>query len=143
VGDLVPGCHLVHGREFVPGGGDADFQPGDLPASALLAGLGEAGAQAGQDVGQPLPLGGVRAQGRAADAGVLVDARSAEVAGAHAQLDLAELEVAQELVPLGRAEVSVFFAGAQGAAAGDERPVAGDDVLGVDRSIPMVVFRSM
>jgi hypothetical protein len=53
VGDLVPGRHLVHGRYLLPGGGDADFQPGDLPAPAVLAGLGEAGAQAGQDVCQP------------------------------------------------------------------------------------------
>jgi hypothetical protein len=64
---------------------------------------------------------------------MLMDARSAEVAGAHPELDLAELEVAEELVPLGWAEVTVFLAGAQSAAAGDERPVAGDDVLGVDR----------
>jgi hypothetical protein len=66
----MAGGKLVHGREFLPGGGDADFQPGDLPAPALLAGLGEAGAQAGKDVVQALPLGGIRAQGRAADAGL-------------------------------------------------------------------------
>jgi hypothetical protein len=68
MGDPVVGRHLVHGLQFLPGGGDADFQPGDLPAPALLAGLGEAGAQAGQDVLQALPLGGIGAQGRAADA---------------------------------------------------------------------------
>jgi hypothetical protein len=37
-------------------------------APALLAGLGEAGAQVGHDVLQALPLAGSGAQGRAADA---------------------------------------------------------------------------
>src|SRR6266704_2747267 len=63
-------------------------------------------------------------------------ARGAEVPGADAQGDLAELEVVQELVPLSRGEVTVFFAGAKGASPGDEGPVVGDDVLGVERGIP-------
>jgi hypothetical protein len=73
VSHLVPGCHLVHGRHLLRGGGDADFQPGDLAAPPLLAGPAEAGAQAGQDVRQPVPLSRVQPQGRAADAGVLMD----------------------------------------------------------------------
>ena len=60
-------------------------------------------------------------------------ARSPEIPGADAQGDLAEFEVVQELVPFFGAEIPVFFAGTQGAAAGDEGPVVGDDVLGVDR----------
>src|SRR5271169_2249761 len=63
-------------------------------------------------------------------------ARSAEVPGADAQGDLAELEVVQELVPLAGGEVTVFFAGAESASPGDEGPVVGHDVLGVDRGIP-------
>lgn len=65
----MPGGELVHGLQLLPGGGDADLQPGDLPAPALLMGLGEAGAQAGQDVLQAPPLGGIRAQRRTANAG--------------------------------------------------------------------------
>ena len=61
-------------------------------------------------------------------------APSAEVPRADAQGDLAELEVVQELIPLVRREVTVFFAGAEGAPAGDEGPVVGHDVLGVDRA---------
>jgi hypothetical protein len=41
--------------------------------------------------------------------------------------------VGEEFFPLASGEVPVFLAGASGAAAGDERPVAGDDVVGVDR----------
>jgi len=40
--------------------------------------------------------------------------------------------VAEELVPFGVGRGAVFLAGAQFAAAGDERPVAVDDLLGVD-----------
>jgi hypothetical protein len=43
--------------------------------------------------------------------------------------------VVQELVPFFGSEVAVFFAGAQGAAAGDEGPVVGDDVFGVGRGV--------
>jgi hypothetical protein len=39
----------------------------------------------------------------------------------------------QEFFPFGGGEFTVFFAGPGRAAAGDERPVVGDDVLGVDR----------
>ena len=66
---------------------------------------------------------------------VLMNARSPEVPGADPEGDLAELEVVQELVPFFGAEVAVLFAGAQGAAAGDEGPVVGDDVFGVDRGV--------
>ena len=77
-------------------------------------------------------LGGGRAQQRAADAAVLVDAGGAVGAAAVAEGDLAALEVAEELVPFGVGRGAVFLAGPQRAAAGDERAVAGDDFLGVD-----------
>src|SRR5262245_19099998 len=64
---------------------------------------------------------------------MFMDARGAVVAGADAEGDLAQFEVAEELVPFFRGEVAVLLAGALRAAAGDEGSVVGDDVLGVDR----------
>jgi hypothetical protein len=58
-----------------------------------------------------------------------------EVAAAGPQGDLAQLEVREELVPFGGGEITVLFAGPLGAAAGDERPVMGDHVFGVDRGV--------
>jgi hypothetical protein len=52
------------------------------------------------------------------------------VASAGAESDLPQLEVGKELVPFGSGELTVFFAGSFGAAAGDEGPVVRDDVLG-------------
>ena len=49
--------------------------------------------------------------------------------------DLPQLELGQELVPFGNGERTVFFAGSLGPAAGDERPVVGDHILGVDRGV--------
>src|SRR6266498_2528422 len=42
----------------------------------------------------------------------------------------------QELLPLSSIELAIFFAGSLGSAAGDERPVVSDHVLGVDRGVP-------
>ena len=58
-----------------------------------------------------------------------------EVAAAGLQGDFPQLEVGEELVPFGGGEVTVFFAGPLGAAAGDERPRVGDDAFGVDRGL--------
>jgi len=58
-----------------------------------------------------------------------------EVAAAGSEGYLPQLEVGEELVPFGGGEIAVFFAGSLGAAAGDERPVVGDDVFGVDRGV--------
>jgi hypothetical protein len=60
-------------------------------------------------------------------------ARRPEVAAAGPEGYLPQLEVGEELVPLGGGEIAVLFAGPLGAAAGDECPVVGDDVFGVDR----------
>lgn len=54
---------------------------------------------------------------------VLVRAGAPEVAGAHAEGDLAEFEVVQELVPFGGGEIAVFFPGSHRPAAGDEGAV--------------------
>src|SRR5829696_8724838 len=61
--------------------GEAGFQPRDLAEPALLLGLGEAGLEGGDALLQAGPLGGVRPQGRATLAGVLVVAGGAEVTG--------------------------------------------------------------
>jgi len=66
------------------------------------------------------------------EAGVLVDAGGVVGAAAVAEGDLAALEVAGELVPFLVGGDPVFGGRAQGPAAGDERPVAGDDFVGVD-----------
>lgn len=67
------------------------------------------------------------------NAGVLVDARGAEVSGAHAELDLARLEVGEELVPLLRAQVAVFVAGTERSEADEEGSVLADVCYGYRR----------
>ena len=119
---------LVHRVELLLGGLESGFQPGDLAEPAFAAGLGDAGLEVVADLQQPGLLGRVRPKLRASDATVLMNARGAEVPGTDPESNLAELEVVHELVPFVGGEVAVFFAGAQGAAAGDEGPVVGDDV---------------
>jgi len=133
MGHAVAAGDLFHGLEFLAGCGQGGFQPGDLAEPAFAAGFGDAGLEVVADLCQPGLLAGVRAELRAPDTAVLMRARGPEVPGADAQSDLAELEVVQEEVPLFGREVAVLFAGSQGAAAGDEGPVVGDDVLGVYR----------
>ena len=59
--------------------------------------------------------------------------RRSVVASADPEGDLPQLEVGEEFIPFGGAELAVFFAGPFGSAAGDESPMVGDHVLGVDR----------
>src|SRR6266702_4177759 len=61
-----------------------------------------------------------------------MDARRGECAGAGAHGHLPLLEMGEEGVPLFVGGSTVFLAGPGRAAAGDEGPVAGDDLLGVD-----------
>ena len=72
---------------------------------------------------------------------MLVDAGRVVGTAAVADGDLAVFEVAEELGPLLVSWGAVLLAGAKLATAGDERPVTGDDLLGVD-SYPMVVLMS-
>lgn len=62
-----------------------------------------------------------------------MDAGGAIVAGADAERDLAELEVAEEIGPFFGGEVAVLLAGTFRPATGDEGPMMGDDVISVDR----------
>ena len=63
-------------------------------------------------------------------------ARSPVIASADAKSNLPQLEMGQELLPLGGIELAIFFAGSLGSAARDECPVVSDHVLGVDRGVP-------
>jgi hypothetical protein len=81
------------------------------------------------DLGKPCPLGRVKSEERASDAGVLVDAGGAVGPGASADGEFAAFEVAEEVLPLGFGGSVVLLSGAQGAAAGDEGAV-GFDGLG-------------
>src|SRR6266536_3075370 len=71
-------------------------------------------------------------QERAPDTAMLMDAARAVCPAAVPERDPPALEVAEELVPLGVGRRPVLFAGPELAAAGDERPVAGDGFLGID-----------
>jgi hypothetical protein len=66
---------------------------------------------------------------------VLVDAGGAVGSPAVAERDLAAFEVAEEFLPLLLGGAAVLLAGTQFPAAGDERPVPVDGLLGVDRLI--------
>jgi len=127
------GDEAVDLGELVVRCGKADLQSLGLAGPALAVGLGDAGEQVVADVLKPAPLGGVDPQERAPDTAVLVKAGSAVCPAAVAERELAPFEVAEELVPFGLGGSTVFLAGAQLAAAGDERPVAVDGFLGIDR----------
>jgi hypothetical protein len=116
----VPAGDPAHGLKFLLGGLKGGLQPGDLAEPAFAASFADAGLQVVADLQQPGLLGWLRAELRAPDTAVLMDARSPEVPGADSQGDLAELEVVQELIPLFGGEITVLFTGANGAPAGDE-----------------------
>src|SRR6476646_3247464 len=59
-----------------------------------------------------------------------------EVAAAAAKGDLPQLEMGQKFVPFLGAEVAVFLARPFRPATGDEGPMMGDHVVGVDRGVP-------
>src|SRR5215510_3725865 len=78
VGGGVPaGGGRVGLGEFCAGGGEADLESFGFAGPAFAFCLGDACGEAGADIAEPLPLGGVNAEHRAADAAVLVDAAGA------------------------------------------------------------------
>src|SRR5260370_28091583 len=121
--------------ELVVRGAEADLESFGLAGPAFAFGLGDTGQEVVADVFQAAPLGGVDPQERAPDAAVLMDAAGGACPAAVAERDPAALEVAEELFPFGIARGTVFFAGPELPAAGDERPVAADDLFGRDRFI--------
>ena len=86
---VVAGADLVHLAEFVAGAGEADFESFGFAEPVVLLGFGDAVVQVGADGLQAGSLGGVGAQQRAAQAGVLVDAGGAERPAAGAGGDFA------------------------------------------------------
>src|SRR5215472_13698999 len=135
VGSCAAGSHLVDLGDLVACRCEADFEAFDLAGPAFAFGFADAVEQVGAHVGEPAALGGVGPQERAAQAGVLVDAGGSVGAAAGPVGDFAPLEVAEELVPLLVGGRAVFAAGPQGASARDERAVAVDDFLRVDRLV--------
>ena len=108
------------------------WRPSTSPSQPCSAGFGDAGVQVVADLEQPRALGGVGSQQRASQAGVFVDARGGVGAAAGAQGELAAFEVAEEFLPFLLGRHPVFLAGAQRSAAGDERAVPVDHLVGVD-----------
>ena len=109
-----------------------DLEAFELAEPALFPGLGD---PCGQDDHQAGSLGGIDAEQRASFAGYLVDAACPVGAAAVAEGDLASFEVAEELLPLSLGGRAVFLSRAELAAARQERPVSGDDLLGIDRVV--------
>ncbi|MCX5318001.1 hypothetical protein [Streptomyces sp. NBC_00154] len=119
--------------EFLLSSGQADLESFDFAEPALSFGLGDAVEQVVAGLHDAVALVWIRAKEAASEAAVLVDAAGPVGASAVAQGDLAVFEVAKELIPFLIGRGSVFLAGAGHATAGDERAVAVDDLLGIDR----------
>ena len=103
------GADLVHLGEFGVRAGEADLEALGLAVPAVGFGFGDAGEQVVADLFQPCAGGRVRAQQRAAQAAVFVDAGGVVGAAAVADGDLAALEVADELGPFGVGGGAVFL----------------------------------
>ena len=103
------GAELACGLKLLLGGSEAGLESGDYAEPAFAAGFGDAVVEVVADLDQALCLSRVGSKQRTSDATVLMQARRSEVAGAGAQGDLAQLEVAEELVPFLRREVAVFL----------------------------------
>jgi len=102
------------------------------PGLALARGYfheGERAAALLAELGQELGAG---EEDWAGQAPVLVNAGGAERAAAGAGGDLAEFEMAEELGPFLVAGDAVFLGGPQGPAAGQERQVGLDRLVGID-----------
>src|SRR6187455_129927 len=87
------GADLVHLGEFGVRAGEADLEALGLAVPAVGFGFGDAGEQVVADLFQPGAGGRIRAQQRAAQAAVFVDAGGVIGAAAVADGDLAALEV--------------------------------------------------
>ena len=77
--------------------------------------------------------GSVSAPAKFREAGMFMDAGRRVGPSAGAQGDFSVFEMAEELLPFLLCRGAVFLAGPQRPSAGDERPVAVDGLLGIDR----------
>ena len=111
------------------------WRPSSSPSQPCCRGFGDPCGQAVADEDQAGPLGGIDAEQGASFAGHLVDAACPVGAAAVTEGDLAPFEVAEELFPFGFGWRAVFLCRAQLAAARQERPVTGNDLLRVDRVV--------
>jgi hypothetical protein len=84
-----------------------------------------------------VPLTGIDAQHKAADAGVLVDAGGVVGPAAGAELKFAQLEVVLEFGPFLVGGLAVFSGGPQGPPLVDEGPVGADQVVLEHRQVGM------
>ena len=98
-------------RELVVGSGEADFEAFDFAEPAFALGFFDAGDEVVADLGDAGTLARVGPEHRAADAGVLVDARGGERAAAQASGHFAAFEVAEELLPFVLGGSAVFVGG--------------------------------
>ena len=114
---------MACGLKLLLGGSEAGLESGDFAEPAFAAGFGDAVVEVVADLDQALCLSRVGSKQRTSDATVLMQARRSEVAGAGAQGDLAQLEVAEELVPFLRREVAVFLCRSQPAS---DHPAGGE-----------------
>jgi hypothetical protein len=108
---IAAGADLVHLGEFGVGAGKANFQSFGFAEPAVRFGFSDAGDEVVADLDQTGPGLGVRAQQRAAQTAVFVDAGGVIGATAVADGDLAVLEVADELGPFFIGWGAVFLAG--------------------------------
>ena len=93
--------------------GETDLQAFDLAEPAFAFGFGDAGYEVVADLGQAAPLGRVGPEKRAADTGMLVDARGGERTGASPDRHLSPFEMAEELLPFVVCRDAVLLAGPQ------------------------------
>ena len=108
------------------------FESFDFAVPAFAFGFGDAVDQVAADLGDTRPLVRGWPQEWASQAAVLMNARRRVRPAAFAERDAPTLEMAEEFFPFFVAGSTVFLAGTEAAAAGDERPVAVDDFLGID-----------
>ena len=118
--------------ELLVGAGQADLESFDFAVPAFAFGFGDAGGEVVADLDEAWLLVGVGPEHRAADAGVLMDARGGERPPAGADRDFALLEVTEEFLPFLVGGGSVFVAGPQGTSSGEEGEVGLDGFFGVD-----------
>ncbi len=126
------GRQLIHLAELSSRGTEADLEAAHLTEPPFPASLLDAGAQVVGDLEEARTCRGVGAQQRAANTGVLVDARCRVGAAAGAERQFPPLEVAEEVLPLLVGRGPALLRGPQGSATGEEGAVGVDGFFWVD-----------
>lgn len=134
VGDGVLSGEFAHRGELLRGGGNAGLDRGDVTQPALLLRLVESVDEVGVDLLQSWLLSWVNPKQRASDTRISC-AQGVPWSRPHVPSATLRNRVGEEVLPLPDCEVAVFLAWPLGPAAGDERPMVRDHVLGVDRGV--------